>query len=57
MTPGFPSTAKTARATWLDVYGGKVDGVIFLDPVALSYLLEVSGPVTLTKGHRPPATA
>jgi hypothetical protein len=50
MTPDFPSTAKMARAMWRDVYGGKVDGVISFDPVALSYLLRATGPVKLADG-------
>ena len=32
---------------WRNVYGGKVDGVISFDPVALSYLMRATGPVTL----------
>lgn len=50
MTPDFPSTARMARAMWQNVYGGKVDGVISFDPVALSYLLRATGPVTLADG-------
>ncbi len=51
MTPDFPSTAKMARAMWQDVVGGPVDGVISFDPVALSYLLEATGPVELADGY------
>ncbi|MDN5761289.1 MAG: DUF4012 domain-containing protein [Microlunatus sp.] len=50
MTPDFPSTAKMARAMWRDAYRGPVEGVISFDPVALSYLLEATGPVKLTDG-------
>lgn len=50
MTPDFPTTAKLAKAMWQDVYGGKVDGVISFDPVALSYLLKASGPIELADG-------
>jgi hypothetical protein len=50
MTPDFPSTAKMARAMWRDQLGGKVDGVISFDPVALSYLLRATGPVKLADG-------
>ncbi len=50
MTPDFPTTAQMARAMWRDVVGGTVDGVVSLDPVALSYLLRVTGPVTLLDG-------
>jgi hypothetical protein len=51
MTPDFPSTAKMARAMWRGVVGGNLDGVISFDPVALSYLLRVTGPVRLADGH------
>lgn len=51
MTPDFPSTAKMARAMWRDTFGGKVDGVISFDPVALSYLMKATGPVTLADGQ------
>ena len=47
MTPDFPTTAQMARKMWQRVYGGKVDGVISFDPVALSYLMKATGPVTL----------
>ena len=50
MTPDFPTTAKMARAMWRKAYGGKVDGVISFDPVALSYLLRATGPVKLVDG-------
>ncbi|MGT2425300.1 DUF4012 domain-containing protein [Amnibacterium kyonggiense] len=51
-TPDFPETAMMARAMWRDVYGGKVDGVISFDPVALSYLLRATGPVRLATGEQ-----
>ncbi|MGN6445476.1 DUF4012 domain-containing protein [Amnibacterium sp.] len=52
MTPDFPTTAKYARDMWLNAYGGKVDGVISFDPVALSYLMNATGPVTLADGTK-----
>ena len=52
MTPDFPTTAKMARKMWLGEYGGKVDGVISFDPVALSYLMRATGPVTLVNGQQ-----
>lgn len=48
MTPDFPTTAKLARAMWRGQFGGKVDGVISFDPVALSYLMKATGPVQLS---------
>ena len=50
MTPDFPSSAKMIRAMYRDQLGGKVDGVISFDPVALSYLLNATGPVKLADG-------
>jgi hypothetical protein len=41
-----------ARATRRNVYGGKVDGVISFDPVALSYLLRATGTVQLQTGEQ-----
>jgi hypothetical protein len=52
MTPDFPTTAKMARAMWRGEFGGKVDGVISFDPVALSYLMKATGPVTLADNTR-----
>lgn len=48
--PDFPRGAPIAREMWLREMGVDVDGVISLDPVALSYLLEATGPVTLPTG-------
>jgi hypothetical protein len=50
-TPDFPTTAKLARAMWKSEIGGKVDGVLSFDPVALSYLLKATGPVKLKTGE------
>lgn len=50
MTPDFPSTAKMAAAMWQQEFGGTVDGVISFDPVALSALLTVTGPIELADG-------
>lgn len=50
MTPDFPTTARMARAMWRKEFGGRVDGVISLDPVALSYLLRATGPIELADG-------
>lgn len=49
--PDFTIAAPLAREMWARQHGGqKVDGVISLDPVALSYLLTATGPVTLPTG-------
>ena len=44
-TPNFPTAAPLAAAMWEAATGQRVDGVLTLDPVALSYLLEATGPV------------
>lgn len=49
--PDFPSAAQIARAMWLDEFGVAVDGVISIDPVALSYVLKATGPVPLATGE------
>ncbi len=48
--PDFTRGAPVAREMWLRQTGVEVDGVIALDPVALSYLLAATGPVTLPTG-------
>ena len=44
-TPDFPRTASIARAMVDDKLGTKVDGVLSIDPVALSFLLRGTGPI------------
>lgn len=44
-TPDFSRAADLMKARWEEVYGGQVDGVLSLDPVALSYILGATGPV------------
>ncbi|WP_395690760.1 DUF4012 domain-containing protein [Nocardioides sp.] len=46
-TPDFGRSAALMQARWEERYGGTVDGVVSLDPVALSYLLGATGPVTV----------
>lgn len=48
LTPDFPTAAATAQAMWERKTGQLVDGVLSIDPVALSYLLQASGPVRIT---------
>lgn len=47
LTPDFPTAAATAQAMWEKNRGERVDGVISIDPVALSYLLDATGPVRI----------
>ena len=46
MTPDFPRSAELLTARWERDMGQHVDGVIATDPVAVSYLLGATGPVT-----------
>lgn len=49
LTPDFPSAASTAQAMWERNTGQRVNGVISIDPVALGYILEATGPIKVTK--------
>lgn len=53
LTPDFPTAAKTAKTMWEKRHGSRVDGVIALDTVALSHLLEATGPVTVGTSTQP----
>jgi len=46
-TPHFPTSAQLAREMWRRVSQQEVDGVLSVDPVALSYLLNATGPLPL----------
>jgi hypothetical protein len=50
LTPQFPISAPLAAEMWRQQFGVQVDGVMSVDPVALSYLLRATGPVTLLTG-------
>ena len=47
----FPYAAQIWRSMWAQQTGTDVDGVIALDPVALSYVLGATGPLTLSDGE------
>ena len=49
-TPDFPTTARIAAEMWHREFGTRVDGVIAIDPVLLSYVLATAQPVTLATG-------
>ncbi|MCH6471804.1 DUF4012 domain-containing protein [Sinomonas terrae] len=51
LTPQFPLTARLASEMWKQRFGDHTDGVLSLDPVALSYLLQATGPVHLATGE------
>ncbi|MCA5894405.1 DUF4012 domain-containing protein [Isoptericola sp. NEAU-Y5] len=46
-TPDFPTSARLAAEMWERSQGERVDGVVATDPVAVSYLLAGTGPVTV----------
>lgn len=47
LTPDFPTTARLAQEMWERKTGQRVHGVVAIDPVSLSYLLEATGPVQI----------
>lgn len=47
LTPDFPTAAATAQAMWQKKTGQRVDGVISIDPVVLSYILQATGPISV----------
>ena len=47
LSPHFPYAAQIWASMWKNYSGQKVDGVMAVDPTALSYLLAVTGPATL----------
>lgn len=53
LTPDFPTSAGTAQAMWKRKTGETLDGVISVDPVFLSYLLNATGPVKLSSSLIP----
>ncbi|WP_240793723.1 MULTISPECIES: DUF4012 domain-containing protein [unclassified Arthrobacter] len=48
LTPDFPTAARTAAAMWERKTGQHLDGVVSVDPVALSYILKATGPVRVS---------
>lgn len=50
-TPDFPTTVEIMRAWWADEGLPPFDDVISTDPVALSYILNATGPIALPTGE------
>ncbi|WP_374152838.1 DUF4012 domain-containing protein [Pseudarthrobacter sp. WHRI 8279] len=48
LTPDFPTAASTAQAMWERKTGDRVDGVVSIDPVALSYIMAGTGSISLS---------
>jgi len=51
-TPDFPTTARMFTTLWKNTTKQDAAGVISVDPVVLSYMLAVTGPVTLADGSQ-----
>jgi hypothetical protein len=47
----FPYAAQIWNSMWEQKTGSKADGVIALDPIALSYFLGATGPITMPDGE------
>jgi hypothetical protein len=52
LSPHFPYGAEIWLALWKKKFGQTLDGVIAMDPTALSYILRSTGPITLNSGER-----
>ncbi|CDO11400.1 DUF4012 domain-containing protein [Mycolicibacterium cosmeticum] len=52
MSPHFPYAAQIWKSMWAQQSGMNVDGVVALDPVALSYILGAIGPVSMPDGEK-----
>lgn len=52
LSPHFPYAAEIWKSMWAQQTGMNVDGVIALDPFALSYILGAVGPVTMPNGEQ-----
>lgn len=49
--PDFPSAAQMTAVMWKQQFGQQIDGVISIDPVALSYILRALPPMKLSSGE------
>jgi len=49
-SPNMPSDAQIWMSMWQRQTGQHLDGAVATDPIALSYLLKVTGPLTLSDG-------
>ncbi len=52
VSPNFPYAAQIWVSMWQKYSGQRLDGALAIDPTALSYLLAVTGPVTLPDKSR-----
>lgn len=49
--PQFADSGRLAKAMWEERFGTRVDGVLAVDPVVLSYVVEATGPLRLPDGR------
>ncbi len=47
-TPHFPSASAIIAGLWQSQFGGRIDGVIGIDPLAMAEVLSVTGPAQLS---------
>ena len=52
LSPHYPYGAKIWMALWEKQYNEKLDGVLAIDPTALSYILKATGSVQLENGEK-----
>jgi hypothetical protein len=52
MSPHFPIGAQIWLALWQRQFNEKLDGVIALDPIAISYFLKATGPILMADGEK-----
>ncbi len=50
LVPRLDLAAKTAQAFWANKFAVQVDAVVFIDPVALGYILAATGPIEVPTG-------
>ncbi|MET4046808.1 MULTISPECIES: DUF4012 domain-containing protein [unclassified Rhodococcus (in: high G+C Gram-positive bacteria)] len=50
-SPHFPYAGQIWSSMWAEQTGEKLDGAIATDPIALGYILDATGPVTLADGE------
>jgi len=50
LRPSFTSAAQITQEMWIRDQGYAVDGIISIDPVALSYVLRATGPIPIANG-------
>lgn len=48
--PSFTTAGQMVAATWQREFGESLDGVLSIDPIALSYVLRATGPIPLATG-------